>query len=193
MRQTTNKLNRMQWLAVVLLVAVADAAAQNRGSGQPERQVVVSIPDRKLALIEDGQVVKVYSVAVGAETTPSPDGEFKIVNRVVKPTYYHPGKVIPAGRSNPLGTRWIGLNKAHYGIHGTNEPRSIGKAASHGCIRMAHKDLEEFFTLVRPGDTVIIRAEQDELTARIFGSGNSTTILAQSQPAASVPAAGGSR
>ena len=195
MRQMTNKLNRMQWLAVVLLIAVADAAAQNRGAQQPERQVLVSIPDRKLALIEDGQVVKVYSVAVGAESTPSPDGEFKIINRVDKPTYYHPGKVIPTGRSNPLGTRWIGLNKPHYGIHGTNEPRSIGKAASHGCIRMARKDLEELFTLVRPGDTVIIRAEQDELTARIFGNSNSTTttILAQSQPAAAAPVAGGSR
>lgn len=194
MRQTTNKLNRMRWLAVVFLMAVADAAAQN-SARQPERQIVVSIPDRKLALLEDGQVVKIYSVAVGAEATPSPDGEFKIINRVDKPTYYHPGKVIPAGRSNPLGTRWIGLNKAHYGIHGTNEPRSIGKAASHGCIRMAHKDLEELFTMVRTGDTVIIRGEQDELTASIFGgtNGTATMIVAQSQPAATVPAAGGSR
>lgn len=179
MRQTTNKLNRLQWLAVVFLMAVADAAAQNRGVQQPQRQVLVSIPDRKLALIEDGVVVRIYPVAVGAEATPSPDGDFKIINRVDNPTYYHPGKVIPAGRSNPLGTRWIGLSRAHYGIHGTNEPRSIGKAASHGCIRMAHKDLEEFFTLVRPGDTVIIRAESDEQTSHIFG--NTNTILAQSQ------------
>jgi lipoprotein-anchoring transpeptidase ErfK/SrfK len=191
MRQTMNKLNRMQWLAVVVLMAVADAAAQNRGVRQPDRQVVVSIPERKLALIEDGQVVKIYTVAVGADVSPSPDGEFKIVNRVEKPTYYHKGKVIPSGRSNPLGTRWIGLSEPHYGIHGTNEPWSIGKAASHGCIRMAHKDLEELFTLVRPGDTVIIRAEEDELTSRIFGS--TTPILAQSQFAAAGQAAGGSR
>ena len=182
MRQTNNNWNRLQWLAVVLLMAVADAAAQNRGSRRPDRQILVSIPDRKLALIEDGAVLKVYPVAVGSEETPSPEGEFKIVNRVDKPTYYHKGKVIPAGRWNPLGTRWIGLSEPHYGIHGTNEPKSIGKAASHGCIRMSRKDLEELFMLVRPGDTVIIRAESDEQTARIFG--NTNTILAQSQIAA---------
>ena len=182
MRQTTNKWTRLQWLAVAFLVAVADAAAQNRGARPSERQILVSIPDRKLALIEDGEVVKIYRVAVGAESSPSPDGEFKIVNRVDKPTYYHKGKVIPAGPSNPLGTRWIGLSQPPYGLHGTNEPWSIGKPASHGCIRMAHKDLEELFTLVRPGDTVIIRAEADEQTARVFG--NTNTILAQSQMAA---------
>ena len=181
MTQTMSKLSRAKWLAVMVLMAVADAAAQTRGARQAERQIVVSIPDRKLALLEDGRVVKIYSVAVGADRSPSPDGEFKIINRVEKPTYYHKGKVIPAGPENPLGNRWIGLSQPHYGIHGTNEPQSIGKAASHGCIRMATRDLDEFFTLVRPGDVVIIRHESDEQTARIFGT---TTILAQAQAAA---------
>ena len=98
-----------------------------------------------------------------------------------KPTYYHPGKVIGAGASNPLGTRWIGLDRPHYGIHGTNVPSSIGKAASHGCIRMAKRDLEELFTLVRVGDTVVIRAEADEMTAQIFGT---NTIVASAQSSA---------
>ncbi|MFB3813044.1 MAG: L,D-transpeptidase [Terriglobales bacterium] len=93
------------------------------------------IPDRKLALLEDGQVKKVYPVAVGARRTPSPTGEFKVVNRLVRPTYYCPGQVVPPGAENPLGTRWIGLNQKGYGIHGTNAPKSIGMAASHGCIR----------------------------------------------------------
>jgi lipoprotein-anchoring transpeptidase ErfK/SrfK len=171
-----------KWMAVMVLMALADAAAQNRGSSPTERVVLVSIPDRKLALIEEGRVVKVYPVAVGAEESPSPDGEFKIINRVDHPTYYHPGKVIRPGRENPVGTRWIGLSHPHYGIHGTNEPKSIGKAVSHGCIRMAKPDLEELFTLVHIGDTVIIRDESDEQTARVFG--DSTTILAQSQAAA---------
>ena len=181
MWQTIQKANRVKWLVAVLLMAVADAVAQKQGAAQPERQVLVSIADRKLALIEDGRVLKLYPVAVGAEESPSPDGEFKIVNRLDRPTYYHPGKVIPAGRENPLGTRWIGLNRPHYGIHGTNLPKSIGKAASHGCIRMAQRDLEELFTLVRVGDTVIIRAQADEQTAEIFG--NTNVILAQTQSA----------
>lgn len=181
MAQTMSKANRAKWMVVAFLMAVADAAAQTQNV-RPQRQVVVSIPDRKLALIEDGRVLKIYPVAVGAEVSPSPDGEFKIINRLEKPTYYHPGKVIPAGASNPLGTRWIGLNQPHYGIHGTNVPSSIGKAVSHGCIRMAKKDLEELFTMVSLGDTVIIRAELDEQTAAIFGN-TTNTVIAQAQSA----------
>ena len=185
MAQTMSKPDRAKWLVVALLIAVADAAAQTQNA-RPQRQVVVSIPDRKLALLEEGRVLKIYPVAVGAEVSPSPDGEYKIVNRLEKPTYYHPGKVIPAGPANPLGTRWIGLDRPHYGIHGTNIPSSIGKAASHGCIRMAKKDLEELFTLVSVGDAVVIRAEVDEQTAKIFAS-TTNTIVAQAQ----VPSAGG--
>ena len=186
MRQTTSKVDlaaKAKWLVAAILMAVADAAAQNQNATAVQRQVLISIPDRKLALIEDGRVLKVYPVAVGAQESPSPAGEFKIVNRLEKPTYYHPGKVIGPSAANPLGTRWIGLNQPHYGIHGTNVPQTIGKAASHGCIRMAKADLEELFTLVRIGDSVVIRAAADDETAQIFGSNNST-ILAQAQTAA---------
>ena len=94
------------------------------------RWVLVSIPDRKLALFQDGKVVRIYRVAVGKTSTPSPVGEFKIVNRVTNPTYYHKGQVIAAGKGNPAGSRWMGLSAKGYGIHGTNQPNSIGKAAS---------------------------------------------------------------
>ncbi len=176
-----SKTAKAKWMVAVLLMAVADAVAQNQNAQvAPQRQIMVSIPDRKLALIEDGRVLKIYPVAVGAEVSPSPNGEFKVINRLKNPTYYHKGKVVGPGTDNPLGNRWIGLDEPHYGIHGTNAPRSIGKAASHGCIRMGKKDLEEFFKLVSVGDTVIIRAEADEQTAQIFGS---NTILAQAQTA----------
>jgi hypothetical protein len=102
-----------------------------------KRLLLVSLPDRQLALIENGQVNKVYLVAVGKDSTPSPTGSFRIVVRVTAPTYYHEGKVVVPGPKNPLGTRWMGLGYKGYGIHGTNAPNSIGKAASHGCIRMA--------------------------------------------------------
>ena len=62
------------------------------------------------------------------------------------------------------------MNQKGYGIHGTNEPRSVGKAASHGCIRMAKADLEELFTLISVGDEVEIRSERDEQTAQWFGT-----------------------
>lgn len=128
---------------------------------KPTRQVMVSIPDRKLALVEGGRTLKVYSVAVGAPASPSPVGEFKVITRIENPTFYKPGTVIEPGPDNPLGTRWIGLNRKSYGIHGTNMPASIGQAVSHGCIRMHQSDLEELFTQLRPGDAVVIRAERD--------------------------------
>ncbi len=133
------------------------------------RSVLISIPDRKLALLENGKAVRVYRIAVGKSSTPSPAGEFKIVNRVSNPTYYHKGQVIAAGKGNPIGTRWMGLSAKGYGIHGTNQPNSIGKAASTGCIRMSKRDLEELFALVDVGDKVQIRAERDEQIAAVFG------------------------
>ena len=142
------------------------------------RKVVVSIPHRKLALIEDGQTRKIYLVAVGAPQSPSPTGSFEVRTRLVKPTYYHPGSVIPPGDANPLGTRWIGLNTKGYGIHGTNLESSIGKAASHGCIRMHRNDLEELFTTVHVGDEVEIRAVDDSEIASIFGDVQETESAA---------------
>lgn len=150
----------------------------------PNRVVLVSIPDRRLALLEDGKVVKVYRVAVGADASPSPSGEFEIVNRITDPTYYHPHVVIPASEESPIGTRWVGLSRKGYGIHGTNEPRSIGRAASHGCIRMNNRDIARFFELVRVGDLVEIRAERDAYTAQVFGEPAAAPVSAAEQPAA---------
>ena len=120
-------------------------------------------------MVEDGQVKKVYTVAVGKPTTPSPVGTFTIQRRVKNPTYQHDGKTVLPGPGNPVGTRWMGLSMKGYGIHGTNEPKSIGKAASHGCIRMARKDLEEMYEMVSVGDTVELVGQRNEETAQLFG------------------------
>ena len=154
---------------------------------QQNRVIIVSLEDRKLALIEGGQVKKIYAVAVGKPSTPSPVGTFKIERRVANPVYQHDGKTVMPGPGNPVGSRWMGLSVAGYGIHGTNEPRSIGKAASHGCIRMRRVDLEEFYNLVAVGDTVELIGQRNEETAELFGSANSdseqpSTVLAQAAP-----------
>ncbi len=184
------KFSRMSSLAAVVLVAIAQAAAQDKasvGAVVPRnRRIFVSIPDRKLALVEDGQVLRVYAVAVGARVSPSPTGEFKVVSRLSHPTYYHSGVVIAPGRKNPLGTRWIGLDRKGYGIHGTNEPKSIGKAASHGCIRMAKADLEQFFDQIQVGDVVEIRAHADAETATIFSSSAHPATTAQAAVTAAI-------
>jgi L,D-transpeptidase ErfK/SrfK len=113
---------------------------------------------------------------VGADATPSPAGDFTVIERVTHPTWYGPHKVVPPGKSNPLGPRWIGLSRKGYGIHGTSNPRSIGHAASHGCIRMNNSDVEELFGLVAVGDTVELVAEPTGEVARIFGDAPATVM-----------------
>jgi len=160
-------------VTVLILACAIPLCAQDSDPDDEDdsnRTVLVSLVDRKLAVIEDGVVVATFQVAVGADVTPSPTGEFKVVSRVENPTYYHPGTVIPAGKNNPVGTRWLGLSQKGYGIHGTNAPGSIGHAASHGCIRLRNSDVEKLFTMVQVGDTVQIRGERDEEVAQIFGA-----------------------
>ena len=165
-------------LGVVLILGslISSAFAQQAVvAARAKRRVIVSIPDRKLAVLENGEVLRTFSVSVGTAVSPSPTGEFEIVSRLSDPTYYHAGVVIPAGSNNPLGPRWVGLSKKGYGIHGTNLPASIGKAASHGCIRLRNRDIVQLFALVAVGDTVEIHGERDEEVAGIFGSAAPTT------------------
>jgi lipoprotein-anchoring transpeptidase ErfK/SrfK len=149
-----------------------------------QRLVIVSIPDRELVLLEDGRVKQIYRVAVGKPATPSPAGSFSIVRRVSNPTYSHNGRVVAPGPKNPVGSRWMGLSLKGYGIHGTNEPNSIGKAASHGCIRMAKSDLEELYAQVQIGDAVEIHAEHDAVVELALGGMISTPPA----PASAAPA-----
>ncbi len=157
-------------IAVLFLGTVIPSLAQSSPhSHRAQRLVLVSIPDRKLAVLENGKVLAYFPVAVGATASPSPTGEFVIVSRVANPTYYHDGAVMAAGGDNPVGTRWMGLNVKGYGIHGTNAPRSVGHATSHGCIRLRNRDVEKLYAMLRVGDVVEIRGERDEEIVQLFG------------------------
>ena len=186
MRQMATRNRMMAAVAAALVVAGRAMAqeqeqAEDRGQApslEPERRIVVSIADRKLALLEDGEVAKVYDIAVGAPKSPSPNGTFKVINRVPNPTWYHAGKAVGPGKNNPVGTRWIGLSEKGYGIHGTNTPSSIGHNVSHGCIRMRNRDVEQLFELVKAGDIVELHDEVDAVVARIFHAEEPVTIAA---------------
>jgi hypothetical protein len=184
-------LNPRKWAAVAVLAA--GFAAQASGQTVSQRLIVVSLEDRRLALVENGQVRKIYRVAVGKPSTPSPMGTFTIERRVANPVYEHDGKTVQPGPANPVGTRWMGLNIRGYGIHGTNTPKSIGKAASHGCIRMAKVDLEELYDLVAVGDTVELIGQRNEETAQLFGGvekpAETPAMTAQSAAPAQQPVA----
>lgn len=179
MNRPTNQINfdSLHSLQFLLLFATLNfcaglASAQTQAPAEPRlaRRIVVSFPDRKLALLEGDRVIKIYDVAVGAPVSPSPSGEFQIVQRLENPSYYKPGVEIGPGANNPLGPRWIGLNIKGFGIHGTNQPNSIGKNASHGCIRLRNSDIQDLFGRVQVGDRVSLVAERNDELTRLFGA-----------------------
>ena len=110
-----------------------------------------------------GAVVRWFRVAVGAPSFPTPTGIYRIVDKQVDPWWYPPdaswaagASPVPPGPENPLGTRWMGLDRDGIGIHGTPDSGSIGGYASHGCIRMLIDSAEQLFALVPAGTPVII-------------------------------------
>ncbi|NJJ39001.1 L,D-transpeptidase family protein [Paenibacillus apii] len=113
----------------------------------PQNQEKISINidplKHQLYLYSNSQLIKKYTIALGKPETPSPVGEYVVINK-----YKNWGK--------GFGTRWIGLNVpwGTYGIHGTNRPYSIGHNASHGCIRMHNHDVEELYEFVRVGTRI---------------------------------------
>lgn len=111
--------------------------------------IAVNVKTRLLTVYNDGQVYKTYKVAVGKSETPTPVGEWNVVWKD-----YNWG--------TGFGTRWMGLNVPWgiYGIHGTNKPWSIGRFASHGCIRMRNRDVEQLFEWVPVGTPVAIEGRE---------------------------------
>ncbi len=110
-----------------------------------------------LVLTLNGKFFKRYRVGTG-EFSKTPVGEFKIVDRIAQPTWWHPdGRTIPYGDpENLLGTHWLALDIRGYGLHGTWEPDTIGRQASMGCVRLVNTDIEELYTLAPIGTPVAI-------------------------------------
>jgi len=116
-----------------------------------------------LHLYDGVRFVRTFGVATGQSRYPTPSGLWEIVDMQRNPWWRPPDspwaqglKPIPPGPGNPLGTRWMGLNAAGVGIHGTPDAASIGYSASHGCIRMQIPDAEWLFTHVTIGTPVYI-------------------------------------
>jgi hypothetical protein len=127
--------------------------------------VVIRRDSKRLNLYRGMRLWKVFGVATGQPSYPTPTGRFSIVVMWRHPWWYPPDadwakgqKPIPPGPGNPLGTRWMGLSASGVGIHGTPDPASIGYSASHGCIRMRIPEAEWLFGHVSVGTTVYIAA-----------------------------------
>ena len=119
--------------------------------------IAVDISENKLKLYSNQELLKTYPIATGRKGHETPTGTFTIVNKLVDPTWYKAGAVVPPGSpDNILGTRWLGFSLATYGIHGTTLPEAIGTYVSEGCIRMLNHDVEELYTIVPLNTTVTV-------------------------------------
>ncbi|HDX9580030.1 TPA: L,D-transpeptidase [Bacillus pseudomycoides] len=120
--------------------------------------IIVNKQTNRLAYIQDGKIQNTFPVGTGKTNDLTPEGTFDVVMKAKNP--YYIAKDIPGGSpENPLGSRWIGFNArgtdgSKYGIHGTNNPRSIGKYISQGCIRMHNKDVEYLYDRIPIGTKV---------------------------------------
>ncbi|WP_053363481.1 L,D-transpeptidase [Bacillus sp. FJAT-27251] len=103
----------------------------------------VSTSKHQLKLFNGNRLIKTYPIAVGKILSPTPYGTYTIVNKQPNP-------------GGPFGVLWMGLSKPHYGIHGTNNPASIGKDVSHGCIRMFNQHVLDLSAKVKIGTRVVI-------------------------------------
>jgi len=115
--------------------------------------IVLNLAARTVRFYSNGRLLREYPCAVGKPATPTPVGEYTIICKVTDPAWHPPrgGTTVPPGPHNPLGSRWLGLSRRGYGIHGTNNPLSIGNAVSLGCIRMQEADIVELHDLVAVG------------------------------------------
>ncbi len=146
-------------------------------------KIVINIPSRNLWVYEGEKIVKWYPVGVGRSGFITPIGQYKVIRKVVNPVWEHPYKPsgavrIGVGRNNPLGTRWIGFKQykgGEYGIHGTDNPGSVGRFSSHGCVRMKVRDAEDLFERVDVGtpvevvyDVALIRPHGNDIRLVVY-------------------------
>ncbi len=131
--------------------------------------VRVSESDLSVSVLDEtGRVAARYPASVGSEHDPLPVGQWKI-NGVARHPVFHfnpdlfwdadstdQKATLPAGPNNPVGVVWIDLSKPHYGIHGTPDPETIGRAQTHGCIRLTNWDALELSRIVAPGTPVLL-------------------------------------
>jgi lipoprotein-anchoring transpeptidase ErfK/SrfK len=119
--------------------------------------IVVDKSQNILTLKTDQEIFKTYHVSTGKGGC-TPVGVFKVTNKLIDPPWYPTaGGMIPAkDPRNELGSRWLGISKQGYGIHGTTDPDSIGKSVTEGCVRLRNAEVEELYAIVPVGTEVVI-------------------------------------
>lgn len=125
------------------------------------RGLVINIPEMRLFDFTVGDDPEIFPAAVGDPDDPTPTGDFQVGEKRSDPVWYVPKSMqeekpglpasIPAGPTNPLGSRWMRISETSYGIHGTNTRWSIGREATHGCVRLFESDIQKLFARTPEG------------------------------------------
>lgn len=145
--------------------------------------VVLNIPEAQVYLVDDGQLVREYPVAVSTSESKMPIGHTRVVSMTKNPTWFVPKSIqeemaargrevitsVPPGPKNPLGPRWIGVWNDSFGLHGTNVPTSIKHYASHGCVRFLANDIKDLYDRVSVGTPVHVLYQPVKLAADAKG------------------------
>ncbi|MBW4456920.1 MAG: L,D-transpeptidase [Nostoc indistinguendum CM1-VF10] len=125
--------------------------------------LLLILKQRRLYVYRGDILQASYPVAVGKLKWETPTGKFKVINMVENPAWENPfvanRQVVPPGLENPLGERWIGFwtdGKNQIGFHGTYKRDSVGKAASHGCVRMYNEDVRKLYEIVQIGTPITV-------------------------------------
>lgn len=145
-------------IGILSLTSADPGNTAESASQQTVNRIIISLEDFQLLAFEGNRLVGAYPIATGADTAPTPTGEFEIVNKLKHPWYTPDDKPAKApGPNNPLGSRWMGIDKPSYGIHGTRSPKEIGSRASEGCIRLFNMHVEELYDMIKIGARVIVK------------------------------------
>ncbi|MBT2665391.1 L,D-transpeptidase [Bacillus sp. ISL-4] len=159
----------MKWILSLLLMLSLwplQVPAQPQAVKPGDPFIIINKANNKLAFIDDNEVKEILPVGTGKSQELTPEGIFTVKVKAVNP--YYRKKNIPGGDPrNPLGSRWIGFDAQNtdgriYGIHGTNQPSSIGKYISNGCVRMHKSDVERLYEKVPIGTKVLITISNED-------------------------------
>jgi len=129
-----------------------------------ETRLLLNLKKRRVFVYQGQKIIASYRVAIGRPGWETPTGQFRVIQMVREPVWEHPftGQLVPSGKNNPLGARWIGFwtDGANFiGFHGTPQENLVGQAVSHGCVRMRDRDIKALFEKVKIGTSVIVVAQ----------------------------------
>lgn len=163
--------SRVVAVIILMVLCVFGPAPLSSAKGfAPKYKIKINVPSRTLTVYTStGKKIKEYPVGVGRDAKwRTPTGKYHVNARVLNPVWEHPYKKIGEHRvknlkNNPLGQYWLGFHtdkQGAYGIHGTNEPKTVGKFISHGCVRMHNSDIKKLFKNIPEGTPVYITYER---------------------------------